>query len=226
MKTYVNYFLCASLLVTVTACNYGVGHEDDMVGTDSISWGADYLDVSLNESDSLADDYIFDEVLIVDKTIDLESFQNQFSVYFDHKFDFAWRYIASNYTEYLEDASLEHTTTNFIFDMQKVNAVSVEGDAYPIEFVGFAHSYQYVNGGHIYVTYDYSETREELKYYYVNAAFEVLQKGILAYRGEDKEAWSYGYGEFSKDFSIYEMYHVSGEGKDTTNYTSEFFYFE
>jgi hypothetical protein len=111
-------------------------------------------------------------------------------------------------------------------DLQKVTAVSVEGDAYPVIFDGFAHSYQYVNGGHVYVTYVQEEISEELHYYYVNAAFEVLQDGVLASNGGDEGSWSYSYGEFSKDFSVYQYYHVEGEGADTTDFSSEKLYFD
>jgi hypothetical protein len=121
---------------------------------------------------------------------------------------------------------LEHTEYNQEYDLSEVKAVSVEGDAYPIAFEGYAHSHQFVNGYHIYVTYVQREISEELHYYYVNAAFEVMQEGTLASAGGDEGSWSYSYGEFSKDFSVYQIASASGEGLDTSDFSTELIYFE
>lgn len=220
MNKGIKYIIGCVLIIAFNSCNSNVESSDQVVvGDDSTAW-------SPNALDTLLDDYRFDDVLIVDGTIDIESFQNKFSTYFDHQFDFGWRYITANYDDYPEDSSLECTETNLTFDLQKVTAVSVEGDAYSVVFDGFAHSYQYVNGGHIYVTYIQGEISEELHYYYVNAAFEVLKEGTLASSGGDEGSWSYSYGEFSKDFSVYQIYHANGEGIDTSEFSSDIFYFD
>lgn len=208
-------------MMTVLACNTGVEYEEELVGGDSLSWTPEEIDTLDNELNVESD-----EVEIIDGTIDLESFQNQFKIYFEHQFDFGWRFITANYDEYSEDTTLMHADVNENFDLSLLKAVSVEGDAYPINFQGYAHSYQYINGAHIYVTYILGEISEELHYYFVNQAFEVLDEGTLAYVGGDEGAWSYSYGEFSKDFSVYQQFYAEGEGLDTTDYSSDVFYFE
>jgi hypothetical protein len=82
MKIDINLFFIASLMFIFSSCNSG-SHSDDggIVGLDSSTWAP-------KDSELLEDDYRFDDVLIVDGTIDLESFQNKFSTYFDHQFDF------------------------------------------------------------------------------------------------------------------------------------------
>ncbi len=221
MKLKVHYFIGVLFMTTVLACNTGVEHVEEIAGGDSLSWAPEEVVADENELNSESD-----EVAIIDGTIDLESFQNKFNIYFEHQFDFGWRFITANYDEYPEDTTLMHADANENFDLSLIKAVSVEGDVYPISFEGYAHSYQYVNGGHIYVTYILGEISEELHYYYVNTAFEILDEGALAYVGGDEGAWSYSYGEFSKDFSVYHEFYAEGEGLDTTDYSSNVFYFE
>lgn len=205
--------------MAVTACDYGIEHESELVGADSITWTPDEDPI---DPEIEADE----EPQITDGVMDLESFQNEFDVYLDHKFDFGWRYITANYDEYPEDESLEHTEVKKDLDLSKVKAVSMEGDPYPIDFKGYAQAYDYMNGYHFYITYIQGEISEELHYYYVNAAFEIIHEGTLASTGGDEGSWSYSYGEFSKDFSVYHIYYADGEGKDTSDYGSDIIYFE
>lgn len=220
MKQFYNYLAGFLLLILAAACNTGIEYESDIVGRDSITWAPGNIDTSVLEVE------VAEEPSITGGILDLESFQNEFDDYLEHKIDFGWRYITANYDEYPDDELLQHTEVKKNLDLSLVKAVSVEGDSYPIDFEGYAHSYQYVNGYHIYVSYIKREISEELHYYYVNAAFEVMKEGELASSGGDEGYWSYSYGEFSIDFSEYEINYVNGEGLDTMEYISDIIYFE
>ena len=112
MKLKVHYFIGVLLMMTVLACNTGVEYEEELVGGDSLSWTPEEIDTLDNELNVESD-----EVEIIDGTVDLESFQNQFTVYFEHQFDFGWRFITANYDEYQEDTTLMHADVNENFDL-------------------------------------------------------------------------------------------------------------
>ena len=95
-----------------------------------------------------------------------------------------------------------------------------------IPFVGYAHSYRYYEGKMLFVTYEMQEITQVFHYYYVDENFKVLEEGELATNGGDEGAWGYSYGEFSKDFSVYERKFAAGEGKDTFDFGTEMIYFD
>ncbi len=48
-----------------------------------------------------------------------------------------------------------------------------------------------------------------------------MHEGTLASAGGDEGSWSYRYGEFSKDFSVYQINYAAGDGLDTSDFSTE-----
>jgi hypothetical protein len=95
MKRPIKYIASCLLFFGFTACNLGVSYDDQIVGDDSLSRSPELIPMD-PEMDA---DVVEDELSVVTETMDIESFQNLFSEYFDHPYDFGWRYITANYDE-------------------------------------------------------------------------------------------------------------------------------
>lgn len=48
-----------------------------------------------------------------------------------------------------------------------------------------------------------------------------MHEGTLASARGDEGSWSYRYGEFSKDFSVYQINYAAGDGLDTSDFSTE-----
>lgn len=179
-------------------------------------------DQSNDDTMQITDEPKIDSIAIGENEIFITDLINLFHYNFEQRYDFGWRYIESP-----SDSLLEKLTYDEENDLSVYNWVnSPYSSRYSIAFKGYAHSYKKINGNHLFVAYEPREISQAMVYYYTDPSFEVLQTGELASNGGDEGSWFHSYGEFSKNFSVYEFIEVDGFAGDTDAVSKDVFYFD